>query len=319
MQCLSCDLEVSPTKCAKCIVCKGFFHPRCTSLKTKENFNKLGKRKASWKRDTCKSGTGKNSKHETSDDESPVEGDPPEMELDSNPVSQLVANVALLVKKFDKLDKKVNNIEKSVEFSSVKTDEVLSKLTSIEKEINSLKKSNSRLQKENTSIKIELSTLRRRLNFVEQDRLDISLEIFGIPETPNENVVDIVKTIATKSDIQLIEQEVAFALRRNTGKKAAVNKMRPILVKVERSSTRNQLVKAIKKKDIMAKDVHASFPADVKIFANEKLTPANSHLFWLARSVAKVENFKFAWVSNGSIYLKKTEDAIPVRIKELQD
>nr|XP_037273191.1 LOW QUALITY PROTEIN: uncharacterized protein LOC119165105 [Rhipicephalus microplus] len=46
-----------------------------------------------------------------------------------------------------------------------------------------------------------------------------------------------------------------------------------------------------------------------KLFFNDNLTKLNRHLFWLARSAGKQNNYKFIWVTAGKLFAKKDEDA----------
>lgn len=56
-----------------------------------------------------------------------------------------------------------------------------------------------------------------------------------------------------------------------------------------------------------------------KIFINENLTLTNRELHWNARVCAKKLNFKYVWVKNGRIYMRKEENSTVIPIKKLED
>lgn len=43
------------------------------------------------------------------------------------------------------------------------------------------------------------------------------------------------------------------------------------------------------------------------------------NLFWLTRQKKKTGNYKYAWVSNGNIYMKKSENSNLIRINTKED
>ncbi|XP_046679783.1 uncharacterized protein LOC124367177 [Homalodisca vitripennis] len=58
---------------------------------------------------------------------------------------------------------------------------------------------------------------------------------------------------------------------------------------------------------------HFGATDDRPIYVNESLSPARRALYALARKYQREKNFKFLWVRNGKIFLRKEEKA-PVRV-----
>jgi hypothetical protein len=67
--------------------------------------------------------------------------------------------------------------------------------------------------------------------------------------------------------------------------------------------------------EMHAKDVNCEGD---KIYVNEKLTPHNRHLLWLAKS-ARTLGYKYIWSKNGTVYMKKQEGSEVIIIREVDD
>ncbi|XP_026762201.1 uncharacterized protein LOC113520970 [Galleria mellonella] len=52
------------------------------------------------------------------------------------------------------------------------------------------------------------------------------------------------------------------------------------------------------------------------IYVSEALTNRSRTLFSLARNVAKSEQYKFCWTSNGKVYIRKTQESSHIEIKD---
>lgn len=85
----------------------------------------------------------------------------------------------------------------------------------------------------------------------------------------------------------------------------------PILVQFASTDIRQKWMSARKKVRSLS---NVEYPQ--KIYFNENLTKANKELFWQARSKGKEERYTFVWVKNGTIFAKKAEGSIPVRVSK---
>ena len=55
------------------------------------------------------------------------------------------------------------------------------------------------------------------------------------------------------------------------------------------------------------------------IYINECLTTENNNLFWKARNRGREKNYKYVWVKNGKIFVKKDPNAATIRVKIEKD
>ncbi|KAG7313131.1 hypothetical protein JYU34_000220 [Plutella xylostella] len=49
--------------------------------------------------------------------------------------------------------------------------------------------------------------------------------------------------------------------------------------------------------------------ADAPIYISENLTPKASRLYFLARDLKAVKNYKYCWTSYGKVYLRQNDDS----------
>lgn len=159
-------------------------------------------------------------------------------------------------------------------------------------------------------LKAKLTSFESRLGDMEQHNLRNELEIIGVPEQSNENLTHLVLTAAKKVSVDLKESDIDAIHRagpkRNHSSVGAIDalKFRPIVVKLTRRAIRDKIIFAAKvRRNLTSEglvDNHIS-----SIYFNERLSNSNRQLFREARRYAKQCNFRFCWVRNGSIYVRK--------------
>ncbi|KAH9371922.1 hypothetical protein HPB48_017587 [Haemaphysalis longicornis] len=128
-----------------------------------------------------------------------------------------------------------------------------------------------------------------------------NLEIHGLEPTDGEDIQVVLKSLADRLQVSTEGIEVAHRLPAKEGK------IPPIIVKFERRAQRDSW---FDKRNVMKTE---------KIFINEHLAPETKHLLWQAKQVAKTKSFKFTWVRNGNVLMKKSEGLKTVRIQSEMD
>lgn len=123
------------------------------------------------------------------------------------------------------------------------------------------------------------------------------MEIIGIPESPNESCVKIVKNIADKLGINLSVNK-AYRLYSKT-----LNKRKKIIAVLDSIDNKNKIMENMKIKKLNANNFNINW-GNGKIFINNELLPFNRDLFYKVRISAKNNDFKFAWY-NFKIFIKK--------------
>lgn len=205
------------------------------------------------------------------------------------------------------------------------TDEVKDMKQSIElihTQVEALHKENSEtkaeigvLQERNKDLQSTVNELESRINTLEQNARTTNLEIQCIPENKNENVQSIILQLGSviKCDIQ--SENISHCTRvakinRNS------NRPRSIVVQFNSKKIRDQfLASAINfnKNKIVNNKLNTSHLAlkgpSSPIYIVEHLSPSNKALHAAARAVAKEKGYKYVWVRNGRIYVRKSDDS----------
>uniref|UniRef100_A0A0A9YDX5 MADS-box transcription factor 22 n=1 Tax=Lygus hesperus TaxID=30085 RepID=A0A0A9YDX5_LYGHE len=324
MDCRKCGVPISPGKLAKCSICSGVFHPACTRLKSASSFKKLRKDlREKWKCDTCVvtrtfSPTG--SRKETSSDSEDEFEDPNPEDPTSDDLNKLNRNMNILMRKFDKFGEKFISMETTMGFFNEQYEEMKKSLQRVESQITEVMKQNTSLAEENKKLKKDVTDISRRTDDLEQALLSSTVEIKGIPFTTNEDPGEVVKILAEKLQIPEADRAFESAFRvfgpRNPASIRRQNEM--IIMKLQNVLQKKSWFSSIrKKKDISARDLYSTL-GDSKIYINERLTFRTNKLFWLSRKVGREYGYKFVWVSDGRIFMKKEEgDSRSTRIVDL--
>lgn len=278
MSCSKCDEKFTHNEdTLECNVCASKFHFYCTGV-TEANFKKMTKNtKSRFSCVTCQSS---------------------DLKTVNDPIA--------------KLDTKMSDIIKSVNFMSNQFDDFNKKLESSLMEMKLLRNENEKIKTENLRLSNEILEIKQKLDSVEQHNLGISVEIKGIPKSPNENCLAIVQQIAKKLNITITTTEAT--------RLSASNNSYPIIIaKLETAEMRKNLIHSSKKIKLNANMLSVNWSTDNKIFINERLTKDKRILFANTRSAAKEKNYKFVWITNSDILIRKDENSKIIRIKSGKD
>lgn len=277
-KCSKCfDSTINLNNVLKCSVCAKLYHNVCVGIRD-DSFAKLSNNtKARWSCQNCLDST-KKPKINT--------------EKSNNTLEELVRSVNFMSTQFD-------------EFIKVQND--------ILEEIKNLKRENIKLKEENDLLNKEVKQLITKVDSFEQQLLESSIEISGIPVTKNENCIDIINKLSEKLGEQIT---VDHAFRLNIPKRN-INK---IVAKLKDIKMKKNIIKSWKSnRSLCASDIYSGFNKDDKIYINECLTKSRRQLFGKARSAAKLNGFKYVWVNDGDILARKEDGTKILKIRNEDD
>ncbi|KAG8270403.1 hypothetical protein J6590_085783 [Homalodisca vitripennis] len=98
-----------------------------------------------------------------------------------------------------------------------------------------------------------------------------------------------------------------------------IKSIRGIVVKFVRRTDKEELMKKRrgKKRDFSTR--HLGLTMDIPVYLNESLSPARRRLLAQARQLRKERGYKYIWLRNGNILLRKEEKAPVVEIRTQAD
>lgn len=165
-----------------------------------------------------------------------------------------------------------------------------------------------------------LSKLQNRINTVEKLSRDLNIEIHEIPESKNEDLVALFKSLCECLQVVVSEGDIK-ACRRVAKMNANSKRPRNILVTLSSQRLRDAILSATTRfNKAQANDrlclSHISIGGgSSRVYLSEHLSPEAKELHSLARKFSKEKNFKFVWVRFGQIYIRKDEKSPAILIK----
>lgn len=170
------------------------------------------------------------------------------------------------------------------------------------------------LQKENLELKNKISALDTRVNDLEQYSKLNNLIVHNLPESPKENIIDVVKHIGDKIGVPIRPDDVDMAHRLKSNN--LDNKHpRTIVVRFISRLTKDKFLTSFKQNKNMSTGTLQFTGPDQKIFISEHLSQFNSKLYKDSRDILRQKGFKYVWTKNCRIFARKDDTA---RIKLIQ-
>lgn len=179
------------------------------------------------------------------------------------------------------------------------------------------------LERENKKINQDLSDIKSKLTNIEQYSRASNLEFQCIPEHKNENIITIIKQIATTVQCPINDCDILSCTRLMKMNKESP-RPRSVLVKFISSRLRDKFLastmsfnKRAGQNDDKLNTSHIGFSGNKKpIYVCEHLSPSVKTLHAEARAKAKTINYRYVWVKNGRVFMRKTENSEYVYVKD---
>ncbi|KAJ2948908.1 hypothetical protein O0L34_g5841 [Tuta absoluta] len=299
-KCVICVKSIKDNERTTCVGCQATYHTHCIGL---PNCSPASTK--SWKCPSCK---------------------PKSKRGDNKDVSEQIAELRNhfdlrfdtfkkdLMKEFEE---KIKLIQDTVTFLNSKYEEVVNKSETLQKEIITVQKSQEEQDKQLKELKQETSFLKSQIEDMEQQNRANNLEIRDIPETDNESLeqrLQYLRNLCQHLNVTYTNSDVYTTFRSGQKKK---DKIRPIVVMFKNVFLRNDILKAskdyhknCKDRDKRLQTAHLGFAGDDPrlVYVSEHLSPKLKYLLAKSREIKKSHNYRFCWIANGKIFLKKNEN-----------
>ncbi|CAG9814610.1 unnamed protein product [Phaedon cochleariae] len=266
--------------------CQKFYHGKCVGLSKQDvsNFLVPG---AYWACPDCRDKTNERSSVIT------MEGNEKD-EADSVPLSVtlILKDIQLNLKS---LNNKYEDVMESVNFCS-------NQISTFEKAMNQLNEKIATIEKinrENVNLKSELTRLTTKVDILEQQTRSNNIEIQGVPQKSNENLVNILAKIGEHIQCPILPQDVDTVHRVAQHPSSDQQQPKSIVVKFLSKLKRDSILAATKNIRRAKNDTNS--PGIVienisnKLFINEHLTNKLKLLLKNTKQAAKSNNYKFVW------------------------
>ena len=235
----------------------------------------------------------------------------------SNEYTDLKNRMELLSQENKQLNSKIDELIKSTNFMSDKYDENAMHMKEIKSQLLEIQNQNKALLEENAALKKEINLEKKerekmQQNFlailtpIELERRQNNLELHGLPESKEENCNSIVKGVLQNVTPDPIEISNCFRFGRFDN---SSDKPRRILIQFANKQQRDDIYK--KRKNLKK--------MDKPIYLNENLPRHLSILRGKANSKRNEQKYKFIWMKNGTILVRKDEHSEVITIRSTFD
>jgi hypothetical protein len=209
-----------------------------------------------------------------------------------------------------------NMFTKQFENINDKLDKTLQQLQNATKEIEQLKLINRELKEENKELKERADQMEIEIHHLAQYSRNRNIELHGIPEQQGEKIEEIVIQVGKKLQVDFNNSDfVAHRIGMNNHRK---NIPRPIIVQFDKRKIRDNILKNGKQSKLSTKDINMQF-MDNPLYVNENLSPYFKKLFHQAKQLKTSHGFRYIWIANSKILVKKQEGSKPVCIGSEKD
>lgn len=210
----------------------------------------------------------------------------------------------------------VVGFHESIDFLSSKVDTSNKLMDDLRREYAEIRKENEKLRLENQSLNSAVNDLKGRVRMLEQYSRRTNIEINGVPITPKEDVLSLVKDIGATIGEVVQDTQVMAAHRVPTYRK---DRTPPLVVQFQSRQQRDSWITSYKKKKtLLANEVNKVFPSH-RMYINEHLTPENKLFLSQLKEKCKELSFKYVWVKEGKFFVRKTDGEKAFRINQLDD
>ena len=216
-----------------------------------------------------------------------------------------------------------NELKRSLIYMGQELEDIKNENKLMKKELKVVNLSNEKLTKKVMEIEVKEKSQHFELNKIQNWLQGSNIELHGIPVVDtNENVESIALSVLKKIDPK-VERGQIGTIRRMKPVKAETNQEKkdgkrifnPILIAFK---SRDMKDKIMKEKRKLANASFSNLNASM-VFVNENLTTSSRILLGHARRFRKENNWKYAWVKNGIIRIRKSDDSPVIILECIED
>lgn len=178
------------------------------------------------------------------------------------------------------------------------------------------------LQADNEKLKCTVKDLGYRLNLVEQNMRETNIELNGITEHKEENMINTIAQMVKIIGNPIAPEDILHATRVAKLVKDN-NRPRTVVAKLRTPRHRDAVLAAVVKFNrsnqqdkLSTKHLGLSGPRN-PVFVAEHLSPQNKALHAATRIRVRELKYKFTWIRNGRIFVRKDEFSESILIRHM--
>lgn len=224
-------------------------------------------------------------------------------------------------KRLDSLEKLISDVKKSTSSISKTNLEIEQSVNFVSDQIKTVEEKITKLEEERKSISCQLFSMEEKCEEIERNCTKTCIEIRNVPKPKfesKENLFQSAAKLCNLIDVPLQNGDIRDVYRIPNKNDKAIG---TLIIESSNTLTKKRIIVATKdynKKNrstqLSSMDIGIEGPA-FPIFVSEHLTPKGRRLHFLARDFAKSESYAYCWTANGRVYLRKSEGAPHILLK----
>ncbi|GJQ78640.1 hypothetical protein Trydic_g11744 [Trypoxylus dichotomus] len=244
------------------------------------------------------------------------EDDPPSIESQKNPSETLKisSEISEIKSILVGLSEQKRGVVQSQQFLSAQYDDIKSGQDRIGSQLKQVEKRMGEIMEREKVRDTEIEELSRRIALLEQGGNDRKLELHGVDEIPGVNIEEIIFEIANKLEIKLESSDLESIYRVNNKQR---DQSRPVLVQFV-SRKKCTEFKEKKRTILINRDLDRR-DSKRKIYIYEYLSNYHKRLLWDTKQYVKKNGFRYVWVQNGKILIRRNEGSKIYQIQQNAD
>lgn len=329
MNCAKCFLAIKNDELLKCATCVKSFHYNCAEYNEVDFRKVLPMNKPKLKCIPCKN------------KKSPASPAVISHSISSDIQSSIV-NIDLqqMIKCFDTKFDEVKALIKGLEISfGKKSEEMLDKISQLTNRISTLEdnlaeqtQATNNLHQVNEELRAENRTLKDGLDEMDQRARLCNIEIQNLPEKKGENLIHVVETIGKVigvpipasciTDVHRVAHNQSTQKAKNVIVHLSTKRLRDDVIAASRSRrglTASQVQAAAAGGATAHSSTEGSVPPSSRIYINEHLTLRNKILYAKTRARSAEKSYKYTWVKNAAILVRKDENSRVITVRRDED
>lgn len=301
-----------------CCGCKSQLHYLCANVREHTWRKYTPEQKRSWKCFSCKTKT--DTIAQSASVQNTVGKKPSVSDLQNTEIIELLPNIIRKIIREENtiLSGKIDEFQTSIDFYGKQIDSYTAVLTRIAEENKQLIKRCNHFEQKCLELESQLQRVKSEAEEDRQYSRNINIEISGLPEVENENLVDVTLKLAKSLTAQDINKEDIQAVHR-VGSRTA--KTRSIIVQFASRAVRDIILNKAKEKKPTVNLVYAGECAN-PIYVNEHMTPYYKNLMYEAKK-KKLDNgeraYKYVWFKNSKLFVRRNDGSDVVRVQLASD
>ncbi|KAF9420854.1 hypothetical protein HW555_003040 [Spodoptera exigua] len=163
-----------------------------------------------------------------------------------------------------------------------------------------------------------IDNLVAKIDSMEQQARNCNAEICNVPEKRGENLLNIIEMVGSAVRFPICQKDIV-SIHRVQHATQQGNKPKNIVVKFASRILRDNLISAYRLTKTLKAEQIGLPGSSATIYINEHLTLKNKQLFRKTREVAASHNYKYVWIKNSTILVRKMDGTSTFAIRTEDD